>query len=313
MDTPAFLDTNRPAVPNLVVAGGIVPFHLEHSPVRGRLVRLGPLADALLSRHAENPDAVLTLMGKAVALVAAMASALKFKGSFSLQVKGDGPVSLLAADATDTGDVRSFARLEENADREALPETDRGLLGNGYLAFTVDQGAEMERHQGIVELTGGTLADMAMHYFQTSEQHDCWIKLFCRKTVDGWQAGALVLERIAEEGGIENAHPETRDDDAWETACTFGETLQDTELFDETLGSDTLIFRLFGTLGVQVAPPRALAYGCRCSRARLASVLERFGTDDLDHMAEDGTITMKCEFCNTDFRFARDELGKQPE
>lgn len=308
IDTPPFLDRGRPNVPNMVVSGGIVPFHLAQSPVRGRLIRLGALADAILSRH-DLPDAVLTMGGQALALVAGMASALKFKGSFSLQIKGDGPVSMLLADATDTGDLRFTARLAEDADPAALPTSPKELLGNGYLAFTIDQGADMDRHQGIVELTGETLSEMAVHYFQTSEQHDCWIRLFCLKTVDGWSASALVLERIADEGGIEN---DAQAEDAWETACTFAETLRDQEIFDETLESGDLIHRLFGTLDVQIATPRALAYGCRCSRARLASVLERFGEDDLDHMVENGAITMNCEFCNVGFRFTRDELGEKP-
>lgn len=285
-----------------------MPFHLAQSPVRGRLVRLGALADAILSRH-DLPDPVLTMGGQALALVAGMASALKFKGSFSLQIKGDGPVSLLLADATDTGDLRFTARLAEEANPAALPVSPKELLGNGYLAFTIDQGADMDRHQGIVELRGETLSEMAVHYFQTSEQHDCWIRLFCLKTLEGWRASALVLERIADEGGIENA---AQAEDAWETACTFAETLQDREMFDETLESGDLIHRLFGTLDVQIATPRALAYGCRCSRARLASVLERFGEDDLDHMVENGAITMNCEFCNVGFRFTRDELGEKP-
>lgn len=309
IDTPPFLDRDRPNVPNMVVSGGIVPFHLERSPVRGRLVRLGKLADAILARH-DLPDVVLELGGQALALVAAMASALKFKGSFSLQIKGDGPVTMLLADATDTGDLRFMARLSEDADPENLPQTTPELLGNGFMAFTIDQGADMDRHQGIVELTGGTLSDMAMHYFQTSEQHDCLIRLFCTKTLEGWRASALVLERIAAEGGIEAT---AQDNDAWETACTFAETLQPVEIFDEDLGNGDLIYRLFGTLDVQIATPRALAYGCRCSRARLAAVLDRFSAGDLDHMVEDGAITMNCEFCNVGFRFTRDELGDKPE
>jgi molecular chaperone Hsp33 len=54
--------------------------------------------------------------------------------------------------------------------------------------------------------------------------------------------------------------------------------------------------------------PRALSYGCRCSRARLAQVLEGFPDGDLDFMVKDGAITMTCEFCNLDFRFDRGEL-----
>ena len=34
----------------------------------------------------------------------------------------------------------------------------QALLGGGYLAFTVDQGGEQNRHQGIVAIEGDTLA-----------------------------------------------------------------------------------------------------------------------------------------------------------
>jgi molecular chaperone Hsp33 len=143
MEKPAFLDRDRPDVPGLVVPGGVTPFYLAGRPVRGRLIRLGVLADAMLTRH-DNPDQVTALAGKALALVAALASALKFQGSFSLQIKGDGPVSMLVADCTHDGALRFYARSDEDALNALLAQnptpTDRELLGNGYLALTVDQG-----------------------------------------------------------------------------------------------------------------------------------------------------------------------------
>src|SRR5580692_8764012 len=138
-DTPAFLDGGRPPVPDIVVPRGVTPFYLPRQPVRGRLIRLGPLADALLTRH-DNHPVVTHLVGEALALVAALASALKYRGSFSLQAKGDGPVSMLLADCTDTGALRGYARAEPNKLDALLrddpsPAADQ-LLGGGYLAFT---------------------------------------------------------------------------------------------------------------------------------------------------------------------------------
>ena len=111
-DTPAFLDSIRPAVPDIVVPRGVTPFYLPHRPVRGRLIRLGPLADALLTRH-DNPPLVRRITGEALALAAGLASALKFRGSFSLQVKGDGALPMLLADCTDAGALRGYARIAE--------------------------------------------------------------------------------------------------------------------------------------------------------------------------------------------------------
>lgn len=307
--TPAFLDTTRPDVPDIVVPRGITPFRLPHRPVRGRVVRLGKLADALLTRH-DNHPAVTALAGQTLALVAALASALKFRGWFSLQAKGDGPVGMLLADCTDAGALRGYARA--NAEKlAALLAVDpapsaAALLGTGYLAFTVDQGLEKDRYQGIVQMQGASLADMALHYFASSEQLSASVRLACLPTQDGWRAAALVLERVAEGAGADL--DQAAQDDSWQTALALAATVTDAELLDDTLPAEHLIWRLFHGEGVQADRPRALAYGCRCSRQHLAGILEGFSAADLDHMAEDGDITMTCEFCNLDFRFARGDV-----
>ena len=305
-------DQDRPPVPDLVVARAITPFYLPHRPVRGRLVRLGPLAEALLTRHDGHP-AVTVLTGQALALAAALASALKFTGSFSVQAKGDGPVPMLLADCTDGGALRGYARAEPDRLADLLA-TDpapgaAALLGRGYLAFTVDQGAEMEQHQGIVAIEGADLAEMALHYFRTSEQLDCFVRLAAArlpgKTGPAWHAGALILEKVPGAGGIAPDLDEAGQAEAWLTARTLADTLTDAELLDEALTPEDLLFRLFGGEGVAADKPRPLSYGCRCSKSRLAGILEGFEADDLDHMTVDGDIVMTCEFCNVDFRFPR--------
>lgn len=309
--TPAFLDPTRPPVPDIVVPRGVTPFYLPHRPVRGRLVRLGPLADALLTRH-DNHPVVTRLAGEALALAAALSGALKFRGSFSLQAKGDGPVPMLLADCTDTGALRGYARAKPDALAALLEITTApgadALLGGGYLAFTVDQGPEQNRHQGIVTIEGGNLAEMALHYFSTSEQIRCMLHLACEPTDAGWRAGAMILEKVAGAGGIDPTLDAEAQEESWRTAAMLAETLTDEELLDDSLAPETLLYRLFHTEGVAVDRARALSYGCRCSRARLSGILETFSIDDLDHMAVDGDIVMTCEFCNFDFRFTRDEV-----
>jgi len=305
-DTPAFLDSLRPPVPDLVVPRGVLPFFLPQRPVRGRLVRLGPLADALLSRHRHHPS-VTRLVGEALALAAGLSAALKFRGSFSLQAKGAGPVPILLADCTDAGELRGYAHA--SSDRlKALLETDPSpsaetLLGSGYLAFTVDQGDEQNRHQGIVAIEGASLAEMALHYFDTSEQLRCQVRLACEQTAAGWRAGALILEKVAGAGRIEPALDRQAQEDSWRTATALASTLTSQELLDDELPADRLLYRLFHTEGVALDRARALSFGCRCSRARLASILEGFQADDLDHMTTETDIVMTCEFCNYSFRF----------
>ncbi len=313
-DTPAFLDADRPDVPDIVVPRGVLPFHLPHKPVRGRLVRLGGLADALITRHAPHP-LVAGLLGEALALTAALAAALKYRGSFSLQAKGDGAVSMLLADCTDDGRLRGYARVEPERLAAALananPPGAAALLGRGHLAFSVDQGPQTDRYQGIVALIGPDLAAMALHYFETSEQMPCMVRLACARTDAGWRAGALVLERVAGAGGVDPDMSQAEQDEHWNTAVMLAATLSDAELLDDALSGEQLLFRLFHGEGVATDRPRALAYGCRCSRAKLSGILEGFGGEDLDGMVVDGAIVMTCEFCNVDFRFARDEVRGQ--
>jgi len=315
-DTPAFLDTGRPAVPDIVVPRGMTKFHLPRQPVRGRLIRLGPLADALLTRH-DNHPVVTRLAGEALALVAGLAGALKFRGSFSLQVKGDGSVDLLLADCTDQGELRGYARAKPEALDAVLAEQSEpgagALLGEGYVALTVDQGPDAERHQGIVQITGESLADLAHHYFETSEQLRCAVRLACAHTPAGWRAGALILERIAGDGGVDPTLSEAAQEESWRTALALAATLTDAELLDDALSPERLLYRLFHSENVASERPRALSYGCRCSRAKLSGILEGFGPDDLDHMNTDGDIVMTCDVCNFDFRFARADIRGRVE
>jgi molecular chaperone Hsp33 len=310
-ETPAFLDSGRPDVPDIVVPRGLTPFFLPKRPVRGRLVRLGALADALLTRH-DNHEIVTRLAGEALAMVAALASALKYRGSFSLQAKGDGPVGMLLADCTDTGALRGYARADQEK-LDALLLTDpapnaAALLGAGFFAFTVDRGADMDRYQGIVTIAGERLADMALHYFETSEQLRCFLRVACALTPAGWRASALILEKVAGEGGVDPELDAAAQEESWRSATTLAATITDSELLDDALTPERLIFRLFHGEGVAADRPRALAYGCRCSRQRLSGILEGFGAADLDHMAIAGQIVMTCEFCNLDFRFPRQEV-----
>ena len=304
---PMFDAYGRPPVPDIVVPRAILPFHLDERPVRGRLVRLGPLADALLSRHDYQPE-IAKLSGEALALTAGLAAALKFEGSFSLQAKGDGPLSMLLADCTHAGALRGYAKV--NAERLAALEARSAatLLGKGYLAFTCDQGPDMDRYQGIVAIEGETLTEMTGGYFRNSEQLDTYLRLACAETPHGWRASALLLERVAGAGGLEQRLDEEQQQEAWQTATILARTISDQELLDDNLPSEQVLHRLFHAEGLRLDRPKPLSYGCRCSRERLLNVLGGFSTDDLDHMADEGTITMTCEFCNFDFRFDRATL-----
>jgi molecular chaperone Hsp33 len=278
----------------------VQPFQIDSFQLRGRLVRLGPLIDEILTRHA-YPEPVAALLGEAIALAVALARALKYEGVFTLQTKGDGPVRLLVADVTATGHVRGYAQFD--AARLARAATTLApvpsLLGAGYLAFTVDQGEETERYQGLVELVGGTLADCAHHYFRQSEQIQAGIKLAVERGPDGhWHGGGLMIERLPDEHGRRE-----EGDELWRNAVILMSSCSDAELADPALPPDRLLYRLFHEPGVRAHAARPLVAQCRCSRERVERVLRALPPAELDDMVVDGRISVTCEFCNATYDF----------
>lgn len=281
----------------------VQPFQIDASDLRGRLVRVGPVLDEILSKHA-YPEPVARLLGETITLAITLAGALKYEGIFTLQTKGDGPISLMVADVTSTGDVRGYAQF----DAERLTAADTGsaspvptLLGTGYIAFTVDQGEHTERYQGIVELSGETLSDSIQHYFRQSEQLDTGIKVAVAFTDVGWRGGALMLQRLPEDQIQQTLGSDVADD--WRRAMVLMGTCTDRELLDPTLSANDLLFRLFNEDGVRVWAPTDLNASCRCSRERVATVLASLPRDEIADLKVNGNVEVTCEFCNSTYTF----------
>lgn len=296
-----------------------LPFILSGGAFRGRLVRLTTAATGILVAH-EDPEPVSLLLAEAMAAAVALASGLKYKGVFTLQVQGKGPVHTLVTDVTSDGALRGCTKFDPAEVAAEVARVRAGgslphLLGPGaYLSFTVDQGPDTERYQGIVELSGETLADAIHHYFRQSEQLESALKIAASapKGDNRWTAAALLLQRMPEAGGtpVSNRPPSTREesDDAWRTAVILMSSVTDAELLDVTLAPERLLHRLFATLGARVAKPRPVAAKCRCSRDRSERILASFPVEEVKTYAEDGKIHMTCEFCRADYVFLESEI-----
>ena len=177
---------------SLVADNLLRPFQLERSALRGRVVRLGALVDKVLTRH-DYPEPVGRLLGELLVLAATLAGALKFSGTFSLQVRSDGPVPLMLADCTNDGAMRGYARYDDARVAEASGTDARALLGQGRLAFTVDQNQSGQAYQGIVELTGATLTDCMQTYFRQSEQLRTGLKIAVDRVEAGDDGSGLLV------------------------------------------------------------------------------------------------------------------------
>ena len=298
----------------------VLPFRIEGHNVNGRVVKLNALASQVLGRH-DYPEAVNRLLGEALVLAAMLGTMLKFDGRFILQLNGNGPIKMLMADYTPAqsgaGGLRGFAQFDADAVSTALQQdsTPIGLLGDkGHMAFTVDQGADMERYQGIVPLEGDTLAQAALGYFERSEQIGTALKLAAAPLLlaggkTEWRAGGIVVQQTAAAGGIETppeGDPERVDED-WNRLEILLQTTEDSELLDADLAGDRLAYRLFHEDGVRVFDRRELAFACPCSRERLANMLSGMPEEDRAEMAQQASIDVRCEFCNTQYEISPEE------
>jgi molecular chaperone Hsp33 len=294
----------------------ILPFQVEPFALRGRLVRLGAAAETILAAH-DYPEPVTRLLAEMLALAPCLAGALKYEGVFTLQVKGNSALKTLMADVSSEGALRGYASFDADAVSNVIAKHGadaplQRLTEGGYIAFTVDQGQHAERYQGIVELSGATLAECTHAYFRNSEQLETGIKVAAGRSNAGtWRASALMVQRLAFSGGtgVPSGISEDEYDEGWRTAVILMSSCTADELLDEALVPEALLYRLFHETGVRVYPEQGVEAKCRCSSEKVERVLKSLTDEQLDDMTVDGVVSVVCEFCKTESRYDGDTLA----
>jgi len=268
-------------------------FLLERSGVRGALVRLDEAWQAIVARNA-YPAAVAERLGETCAAAALFTGHAKVDGRLSVQLRGTGALRTLFAECTAAGTLRGIALYEE-----PLPEplSPRAFGPGSVLAITIESqppGAqEMVRYQGMVELQADSLAQAFEGYFAQSEQLPTRVML----VADERRAAAIMLQQLPE------GH---RDADGFRRASALLDTLGPHELLG--LHRQTLLFNLFHEDGVRLVGQRPLAFGCSCSRERVADVLRSLDLDETLASARDGRTEVHCDFCGQGYAFDEDEV-----
>jgi molecular chaperone Hsp33 len=308
------------------VDDAVIPFEVNALDLRGRLTRMGPALDELLTRH-DYPAAVGKLLGEAIVLTTLLGSSLKFDGRFILQTQTDGPVSFLIVDFQAPDRLRAYARYD--AKRLKTAADSGSLLGKGHLAMTIDQGPDMSRYQGLVALDGGGLEAAAHEYFLRSEQIPTRVCIAVGEEFRGgeggkhrWRAGGVLIQflpKAPERARQADLHPGdapegtvphmVAEDDAWVEGQSLIGTVEDVELIDPDLSGERLLYRLFHERGVRVFKPLELHAKCSCSRDAVSTMLKSFEAKDRAEMVKDGKVVVTCEFCSSVYEFTPQEAG----
>lgn len=267
-------------------------FIFDQMPIRGLHVQAQEVWQHIVARK-NYPVAIRRALGELLAAGALLSSNLKIDGTLIVQVQGRGILKMLVVEATSEHTLRATARWDETAaiaDDANLAQ----LLGDdGVFVLTV-QPKNSEPWQGVVPLEGSSIAEMLMNYMARSEQLETRIML----AADDQQIGGLLLQRLPEE---------TQDDDAWQHICTLADTLTAAELLN--LDAQNVLYRLFHETPPRVFPAENLEFACTCSRGKVSDMLLLLGGEEVGSVvAEEGSITVDCDFCHEQYTFDEQDV-----
>ncbi|HSF65060.1 MAG TPA: Hsp33 family molecular chaperone HslO [Paracoccaceae bacterium] len=310
----------------------VLPFQLDLSDIRGRVARLDGTLEQVLRQH-NYPPQIEALVAEAALLTALIGQTIKLRWKLSLQVRGKGPVRIIATDyygPTDEGAparIRAYASFDATRlDPAAQPFSQ---IGEGYFAVLIDQGEGMVPYQGITPIAGGSLSACAETYFAQSEQLPTRFALaYGRSTLPGmgahWRAGGVMLQHmpkasisVAAEAGSGEGGLLTHADilsgaegDNWTRANLLLDTVEELELIGPSVAPTDLLVRLFHEEGPRVFDAQPVRFGCSCSEDKVRQSLSIYSAKDIAHMTTDqGRVTANCQFCGAHYDLDPQTVG----
>ncbi|NRB69435.1 MAG: Hsp33 family molecular chaperone HslO [Vibrio sp.] len=267
----------------------------EDLSVRGELVQLDEAYQRIISSK-EYPAPVQGLLGELLVATTLLTATLKFEGSITLQLQGDGPVSLAVINGDHDQKVRGVARWKGDIAEDA---SIHDMMGKGHLVITIDP-KKGERYQGIVGLDGDNLSEVLESYFANSEQLKTriWLRL---GEHEGKQHAAGMLIQVMPDG--------TGTPDDFEHLEQLTDTVKNEELF--TLQANELLYRLYNQEKVRLFEPQPVAFHCGCSRERSGAAIMTVDRAEIqDILAEVGSISLHCDYCGTDYTFDEAQIAE---
>lgn len=266
-------------------------FTFKSKPIAGRIVRLTHSFHEALA-HQNYPIPVRDLVGQALTVAALLHASLKMSSRITLQLQGNGLVSLLVAQCTETGLIRAMAKWQGD---EVTTNNFAALVGNSQLAITFEPEGLRNRYQSIVALNGRDLAHSLTNYFQQSEQ----IPTFFHLSISDESVAGLFLQLLPTPG-IDSHAEETAL--YWEHITMITSTITDAELL--LMPYPIILRRLYHEEELQLFPAEPIVFNCQCSRDKMADALKLIGEKSLnEHLTNEKVVRAKCDFCQTEYFF----------
>jgi molecular chaperone Hsp33 len=262
------------------------------------------LVGEIRDRHDLWPTATAAV-GRLTSGAALFAANLQGNERVSLQIAGDGPLGTLAADSWLLDDATIGARGYARNGRVELPIDERGkfnvaaAVGTGSLQVT--RSREMgQPYVGVVPLETGEIAEDLAAYLARSEQIPSIVALGVLAKPNGVAAAGGILAQVLP-GADERALA------ALEERARVMPPV--TQLIAEGADAPELVRALVGHTALRAQRTIAVEFACRCTRARVESVLLGMGAGELLALTTERDHTeATCEYCKTRYVFTSDEL-----
>lgn len=311
----------------------VLPFQLDTPNIRGRIARVDSVLTEVLRQH-NYPDEVSALVAEAVMLTALIGQTIKLRWKLSLQIRGDGPIRIIATDyygPTDDGKparIRAYASYDEDRLKTATG-TSFEKIGKGMFAVLLDQGKDMKPYQGITPLAGTSLSNCAETYFAQSEQLPTRFKIVAGLSTEPgqigtWRAGGVMIQHMPvasplmakndseAEDGLLTASDLLPDDieDDWNRVNILLDTTEEVELIGPFVTPPQLLHRLFHEESPRVFDPQVVKFGCTCSADKVRNTMSIYSQKDISKMlAPNGMVTADCQFCGSHYELPPETLG----
>ena len=310
----------------------VLPFQLERPNVRGRFTRLDSVIENILEQH-NYPSIVEALITEATILTVLIGQMVKLNWRLSLQIRGDGPIRLIATDYYGPSEeglpaqIRAYASYDkEKIDINSDPFTQ---IGTGYFAVIINQGKNMSPYQGITPLSGGSLSSSAEAYFFQSEQIPTKFCITYGTTQLpleklSLRAGGIMLQHMPNASPLIKQKPSPQSEDLskkintldeglkenWARVGILLDTIEDLELIGPSLSFEQVLYRLFHDEIIQTSNSQNVNFGCTCSEDKVRQSMSIYSTKDLKHMTKaDGSLTADCQFCGAHYILDPTTLG----
>ena len=310
----------------------VLPFQLERPNVRGRFTRLDSVIENILEQH-NYPSIVEALITEATILTVLIGQMVKLNWRLSLQIRGDGPIRLIATDYYGPSEeglpaqIRAYASYDkEKIDINSDPFTQ---IGTGYFAVIINQDKNMSPYQGITPLSGGSLSSSAEAYFFQSEQIPTKFCISYGTTQLpleklSLRAGGIMLQHMPNASPLIKQKPSLQSEDLskeinpldeglkenWARVGMLLDTIEDLELIGPSLSFEQVLYRLFHDEIIQTSNSQNVNFGCTCSEDKVRQSMSIYSTKDLKHMTKaDGSLTADCQFCGAHYILDPTTLG----